>query len=106
MTSSGDQAEGDGAVRSEHAQSLQTDAVQLFVETPGVQTGHEEFGRVHRQVVLQQTQGLGLLLPPPHLLFLFLVFVQQMLLDGLLHRLLHLVWTGHVLVNRRAAQDE
>lgn len=91
MTSSGDQAKGDGAVRSEHAQSLQTDAVQLFVETPGVQAGHKEFGRVHRQVVLQQTQRLGLLLPPPHLLLLLLVFIQQVLLDGLLHRLLHLV---------------
>ena len=91
MTSSGDQAEGDGAVRSEHAQPLQADAVQLLVQTPGVQAGHEQFGRVHRQVVLQQAERLGLLLPLPHLLLFLLVFVQQVLLDGLLHRLLHLI---------------
>lgn len=91
VSAPGDQAEGDGAVRSEHAQSLQADAVQLLVEAPGVQAGHEQLGRVHGQVVLQQTQRLGLLLAPPHLLFLLLVFVQQVLLDRLLHRLFHLV---------------
>lgn len=91
MTSPGDEAEGDGAVRSEHAQSLQADGVQLLVETPGVEAGHEELGRVHGQVVLQQTQRLGLLLAPPHLLLLLLVFIQQVLLDGFFHRLLHLL---------------
>lgn len=91
VASSGNQAEGDGAVRSEHAQSLQTDAIQLFVQAPGVQAGHEELGRVHRQVVLQQTQRFGLLLALPHLFLLFLIIVEQVLLDGLLHRLLHLV---------------
>lgn len=75
---------------SKHPQSLQTDAVQLFIETPGVKAGHKEFGRVHRQVVLQQTQRLGLFLPPPHLLLLLLVLVQKVLLDGLLHCLFHL----------------
>lgn len=75
VASSGDQAEGDGAVWSEHAQSLQTDGVQLFVETPGVQAGHEELGCVHRQVILQQTQRLGLLLAPPHLLLFILIFI-------------------------------
>ncbi len=91
VTSSGDQAERDRAVRSEHAQTIQTYAVQLFIETPGVQAGHKEFSRVHCQVVLQQTQRFGLLLPPPHLLFFLLIFIQKMLLDGLLHCLLHLV---------------
>lgn len=91
MTSPGDEAEGDGAVRPEHAQSLQADGVQLLVETPGVQAGHEELGRVHGQVVLQQTQRLGLLLAPPHLLLLLLVFIQQVLLDGFFHRLLDLL---------------
>lgn len=56
VTSSGDQAKGDGTVWSEHPQPLQTDAVQLLIQTPGVQAGHKEFGRVHCQVVLQQTQ--------------------------------------------------
>lgn len=94
MTSPGDEAEGDGAVWSEHAQSLQADGVQLLVETPGVQAGHEELGRVHGQVVLQQTQRLGLLLAPPHLLLLLLVFIQQVLLDGFFHCLLDLLAGG------------
>lgn len=52
VTPSGDQAEGNGTVRSKHAQALQADAVQLLVEAPGMQAGHEELGRVHGQVVL------------------------------------------------------
>lgn len=90
VPAAGDQAEGDGRVWAEHAQAVQTHLVQLSVQTPGVQAGHEEFGRVHGQVVLQQTQRLGLLLAPPLLLLLILVFIQQVLLDVFFNGLLHL----------------
>lgn len=50
-------------------------AVQDLIQTPGVEAGHEQLGGVHRQVILQQGQRLGLagpilrvaVLPPlPH----------------------------------------
>ncbi len=90
VSSAGDQAEGDGGVRAEHAQPAQTHLVQLSVQTPGVQAGHEELGSVHGQIILQQTQRLGLLLAPPLLLLLILVFIQQVLLDVFFNGLLHL----------------
>lgn len=90
VTAARDQAEGDGRVRSEHAQSAHAHLVQHAVQAPGVQAGHEELGRVHGQVVLQQAEGFGLLLAAPRLLLLVLVFVQQVLLDVLFDGLLHL----------------
>lgn len=96
VSPSGEETEGDGTVRSEHAQPLQADVVQLLIQAPGVQAGHEELGCIHGQVVLQQTQRLGLLLTPPHLLLLLLILIQQVLLDGLFHGLLHLVGRSNV----------